>query len=580
MRTPSALGVSVVLTALALFASAAALAGTPAKPETPFEKARRLAASKEKKDRVQALRWLRALGKPGANQGEEAQARYGDLSLRFHKEGARGMLAEAKRTFTQLEKKGRTRWGLRGKLGLYRIQAIKGKREEAIKAIDRYMATHGKDDSNAEAGYYLGCLAATYKDDLKKMRLAAKALDYALKLVRSRGKYYTGLVSGKQIGDKLNWVRRRIREIETGEPKLTFQKAESARRTKRYKQAIGLYTKVWKKYPEHVLSHPAGYYVGLCHFLAKDQKAAEKLWREFIKQDSIDPWRAQARLSMGDMILEHQFLYTKARGVFDALLADLPKASHPTWKEAAASIYERVGLCEYVKGRFKQASAMFGKASEARPKNPQRAAAGWPDAGQWLVQACNRNDFPSPRAMLGQGGKRARLAVFLADAYYLAERFKKASGIFYRVHAESKLGGTLEQRAYARRRQGLCYYQLFEWGKALHIFADFESTYSKTNEARMGLIHKGVVLCGQGNDKALFPVLRKVIKRWPASQEAAKCQMVIVSRLIKTQRYQEAFVEANRFLQRYPNHVDAGWVRIDQMAKIRRGLLTKARGAK
>jgi hypothetical protein len=77
--------------ASALLWGAAALAGTPAdapvKPETPLETAKRLAASKEQKDRAQALQWLKTLAKPGAAPGDEALARYGDLCLRFHAEG-------------------------------------------------------------------------------------------------------------------------------------------------------------------------------------------------------------------------------------------------------------------------------------------------------------------------------------------------------------------------------------------------------------------------------------------------------------------------------------------------------------
>ncbi len=66
----------------ALLLCAAAGAGEAAKRETPLEKAKRLAASKEKKDRVEALAWLKALAGTGTNIKEEALARYAELCFR------------------------------------------------------------------------------------------------------------------------------------------------------------------------------------------------------------------------------------------------------------------------------------------------------------------------------------------------------------------------------------------------------------------------------------------------------------------------------------------------------------------
>ena len=565
---------------IAAFVLTAALASgaEPAKPETPFETAKRLAASKEQKDRVQALQWLKALGQPGKPEGDEALARYGDLCLRFYAEGEKAVLAEAKRAYAELKEKSHSRWGLHGAVGILRISAVEGQNDDAIKGLDAYMATHSQDDSTVDAGYYLSCIAAAFEDNLDKLRLAAKSLDYSLKLLRSRKGYYLGLITEDQLVGKLGWVRNRIRELETGEPKLTYQKAEQARGAGQFAQAAKLYTTVWKEYPDHALSPPSGYHVGLCHFMTKDFKVAENKWEEFVKQNAIGPWRAQARLSMGDMSLEHQFDYNKARGIFDALVADLPKANHPTWQEATASIYERVGLCEYIKGRFKEASALFQKATEARPKNAQRAAAGWPDAGQWLVDACNRSDFPSPKDMLSQGTERSCLAIFLGDAYFLAERYEKGAGIFNRVHVEKDIGGTLEQRAYSRRREGQCYYQQFQFDKALGVLADFDTIYAKTEAARMGLTYKGIILCAQNKDAELEPVLRKIISKWSGTDEAAMAHMTLTSILRINGRYREALAEANIYLSIYPNHWSTKWVREYQIKTIHDAMQQKEGG--
>jgi hypothetical protein len=92
-----------------LLSGAVSLAGTsasaPAAPETPFDTAKRLAASKEPKDRVQALGMLRTLGQPGRPEGDEALARYADLCMRFLAEGEKNALPEAKRAFGELKEK-------------------------------------------------------------------------------------------------------------------------------------------------------------------------------------------------------------------------------------------------------------------------------------------------------------------------------------------------------------------------------------------------------------------------------------------------------------------------------------------
>lgn len=70
-----------LLAALLLAAPARSLpAGTPSPvPEDPLDAARRLAASTDRAERVQALPALKALGQPGTLAGEESLARYGDL---------------------------------------------------------------------------------------------------------------------------------------------------------------------------------------------------------------------------------------------------------------------------------------------------------------------------------------------------------------------------------------------------------------------------------------------------------------------------------------------------------------------
>jgi len=175
---------SYILTATLILGAAAG--GEPARRETPLAKARRLASSKNKQDRILALKQLKALGKPGTTSGDEALYRYGELCLRFHGEGEGNALAEARRAFADLKKNAGSRWGLRGQIGLWRVLALEGKRAEAINKLVRFLGQKTRCERAVESGYYLGCMYAQSKNDVKQLKLALAALEYALSLHQKR----------------------------------------------------------------------------------------------------------------------------------------------------------------------------------------------------------------------------------------------------------------------------------------------------------------------------------------------------------------------------------------------------------
>ena len=133
------------------FAVCLGLWAPAAAAETPLEIARRLAASEKRDERVQALQQLKALGRPGTAGGDEALFCYAELCLCFHAEGERNALTEAKRAFAELKEKSGSRWGLRGEIGLHRLAAVDGRRDEAIKGLDRFLAQQTKCERAVEA---------------------------------------------------------------------------------------------------------------------------------------------------------------------------------------------------------------------------------------------------------------------------------------------------------------------------------------------------------------------------------------------------------------------------------------------
>jgi tetratricopeptide (TPR) repeat protein len=266
-------GALFLLASVAVFLSSVAIA---AEPETPLDTAKRLADSKEQKDRAQALQLLKGLGKPGTAPGDEALARYGDLCLRFYAEGEKAGLEEAKRAFTELKEKAHSRWGLKSKVGLLRVAAAEGKRDEAIRGLDWFLANQGKDDASIEAAYYLGCVYAQQKDDLQQIQLSLKAWDYSLKLFGLYRAYYTGDLAENTIRGQITWAQERIREIKAGPLKLAFEKAEAAKAAGKHDEAIKLYEWIIKEDPAHELAQLSGLRICECVFLKSDAKTASR----------------------------------------------------------------------------------------------------------------------------------------------------------------------------------------------------------------------------------------------------------------------------------------------------------------
>ena len=260
-----------------LLVRCAALGGEPRKPETPLEKARRLAASKEKKDSVQAFRWFKALGKPGTARGDEALFRYAELCLRFHAEGERGTLAEARRAFTDLKEKAGSRWGLRGKVGLLRILAIEGKRDEAIKGFDQFLAQQTKCERAVEAAYYLGCIFAEKSDDVGELRKAQKALVYSLALHKAVSKYNLPIVETRTIRAKLAEAKRMIEIKKYGKGWVLYRDAEAKRRSRKaYLEAYLAYDGIKKEFPKTVWSEAAMCYSIKCLLALAEPENAKK----------------------------------------------------------------------------------------------------------------------------------------------------------------------------------------------------------------------------------------------------------------------------------------------------------------
>jgi len=469
---------------LASLASSASHAGEKTERDSPLARASRLAASKNTRDRVQALRWLKALAKPGKGpQGDEATYRYAELCLRFHREGERGALAEAKRAFTELQSKSRTRWGLLGKVGTLRIMAAEGKRQEALKQLDRFLSTQGKDDAFVDAAFYMGCLLAEDKDSLQSLGKARKACNYALGLLKSRGKYYAGLLTEERIRRALRQLKWDMDKLQLGRDFLMYRTAESLRRGRRdLKKARSLYLKVVKEHPGNVYAEASALYAPLCSVALNRPAEAHGELVAFYRADKRGLYRGEALLELARLEIEYYIRPDAARAYLGQLKSWMRSAREdrtvsitgvkqaakklvaPPKTEKASDFWGNVrrqriapgqlvnrltcswyldeiqeqaaafrGFLFFAQGRRKEALECYRELLRSDSQIRQMEEQGvWNNYSRLKWGAEHGYLFAMPQDLAQYRG-RLRFAVLLGDFYYCTQKFDRAQAVFGRV---------------------------------------------------------------------------------------------------------------------------------------------------
>jgi outer membrane protein assembly factor BamD (BamD/ComL family) len=536
------------ITCALLLGSVVAVGGEPAKPENPLEKARRLAASTDKKDRIQALRWLRALARPGTTSGDEATYRYAGLCLRFHAEGEKTAIKEARAAFEKLAKGAGSRYGLRGKIGLWRVLALEGKRKQAIRGLDRFLGQQTKCERAVEAAYFLGCIytAAGKKTELADLRNAQRSLSYSLKLYAAVAKYNQPIIARKVIQAKLAGVKRRLWELAAGKLKVLFDRAEKLRKGKKFDAAIKVYRQIRKEFPGHDLSELSGLRVAQCYFGKKQLKKAVANAREFIARDPLGAYRGHAHLLIGDIHLEHFFNVAACESEFRCILdprKSRPRwvnperrnliayrkldprktppatAPHKTWKQVLYSAHERVGILEYIRRDYKKAAEHFETSQKIKPtktygSNPHQGMAE-------LGEKIRRKEEIVPRVLLAEKAERPKLVLLLASLYIEGWRDGRALGLFKRVAGGEFKEASVNQRAYAQVRVAEAYFYRKNDKQALAALRAFDKKpYALTQFAAGALLQASVVLARLQREKEADKYMKKCYTLYPAAKEA------------------------------------------------------------
>ncbi len=539
--TGSAAGLCAPAAICILVTTAAAPAGEAA---SQLERAKALALSDNRRARAAALEMLRALARPGTARGDEALFRYAELCLRFHREGERGALARAKEGFAKLHEKAGSRWGLRGRTGLLRVDALEGRREEALRGLARVLSRN-RCERACEAAWYLGCLYAEARDDVKQLRLARQALVDALKLHAANARYNPPLVNAAEIRRELAEVRRRIHEIESGPLKILFERAEKLRRAKKYDAAITVYEEILRDFSGRDLTALSELRICECLREKEDLAAALRRARLFVAEDPLGAYRGHAHQLIGGLLLEHFFDVAAAEPEFRRVLdpgektvpywlkcahaavlarrrrekdpAPLSSEPHSSWKEIAYAAHESVGILEYVRRRFDKAAGHFTESQRLKPVGGYWAGDDTVGMAE-VAKLCRERKMPLDEALLRQGDERTRLVLFLGAVYMRGWKDRRAMDLFGRVWRNEFGKATLDQRAYARARLGAGYHHFFEYEKAMEIYREFESPpLSKSIYAADALLQHAVAISKTGYPWKAMPLFEQCMARYPGT---------------------------------------------------------------
>jgi outer membrane protein assembly factor BamD (BamD/ComL family) len=554
--------------------------GRPASPSA-LDRAKTLARCERREGRVRALAWLAKLARPGTTAGDEATYRYAELCLRFHSEGEPGALPRARKAFERLARSAGSRWGLRGRVGAWRVQALEGKRAEAVKNLDRFLGRNTKCERAVEAAFHLGCIHAGKKDDLAELKRARRALKHALALHAAVKKYHPPLVEAREIRAKLARVEKRIRELEAGRLKTLFARAEKLRRAKKFDAAVRLYAEIRRDFPGRDLAELSAVRIAECHLGRGELKKALETARDFVAANPLGAYRGHAHVLIGDVHLERLFDVTGAEPEFRCVLEPAKQSrrpkwvalrrqrmiayrqvdprntppdarAHASWKQVLHHAHERAGIFEYLRRNYKKAAEHFDASQRLKPN---RTYGNHPHQGMSeLADRIRRKVEIIPPSMLAERAGRPKLVLLLASLYMEGWRDQRALDLLRRVAGGEFKEASLNQRAYAQVKiaEGLFYNR--KDAEAIKVLRKFEAKpYNATAFAARALLQLAVVVNRKHGLAEGLKYLDKCYRRDPGSEWGRMALYQKAFAMYATDRTEEALRLFKEYAARYPH---------------------------
>jgi len=424
----------------------------------------------------------------------------------------------------------------------------------------------------------------------KEYQTAVEAIEFALGYARSR--YYDRPDLVRRLEALLGEARRLADS--KGEPQDTFDRAERFRTQGKFREALDLYETIVKGYPGHALRHPAGHFAGIC--LAGMKKYDEALKRAvtFIDEAPEGPWRGQAHLLVGDLLLEHFFDARAAEWHYAAIiypgllkkggeaakeaakgrpfnppahLADM--RPDPTWADALPDAYERLGLCFYLRGRLDVAEKYLAEELRLRPTRKLGAYTIGSNL-RYLLDMCRQKKNPVYfKEHVLAGDRRVQTLLFLASAYLEAGDTAKALSLLERLgHMPLAQAATAAQKAYAQMETAEALRLSFRFQEALKALEKFEGEYQAMPMAPMALMDKAALLLSLDDKPAALVTYQRIYTLYPHSEEVPKALYYAGYVYYFTEEWQKALAAFRLLRSRYPKTWEAGRVSANEIPEL------------
>lgn len=437
---------------------------------------------------------------------------------------------------------------------------------------------------------------------MQDFKEAIRNFEFALKILKTvKDDYGTYDKLGARLKGEL--VKARQMADNKGEPQATFDRAGKLRTEGKFREALELYEGIIKEYPEHPLTHPAGYLAAEC--LAGQKKYEEALKRAgaFIEESLEGPWRGQAHLLIGDLLLEHFFDAQSAQWHYGAILypallkkdgAGAARAAKrqpfdppdrladprpdPSWAEVLPDGCERFGLTFYMQSRFDLAEKYLAEELRLRPT---RKMVGYTilNNTQRLLEMCRNKKSPVYfNKLVMTGDARVQTLLFLASAYLEAGEVAKAGELLENLDRPPlSLAASATQKAYAQMERAEALRLSFRFPEAIKALEKFEGEYQAAPMAPMALMDKASTHLTVDDKLAAVKTYQRIYSLYPTSTEAPRAMYFEGYIYYFTEQWEKSLTAFRLLRSRYPKSWEAGRVAANEIPELEEKSAGKAR---
>lgn len=444
---------------------------------------------------------------------------------------------------------------------------------------------------------------------------AAKSYQWALDLFE-RDRYLDAAKSG--ISDEV--LKQRMAGLgpqqataKIGEDVALFRRAEEFRLKGDWLAAVKVYDELQKRFPASDTIPPATWGFGDCLLTAGRLENALQYWSDFIAADPAGPWRAQAMISLGDVLLERRFDLPAAKGYIDKAAAFYPTCRDGQvagWADMGYAIHQRQGLLAYIDNQPTDAIAWFAKAALCNPPRSYRTANGNVPSGlDQLIDRLRRGDSLTP-VSVREGRSEAALILLLADIHQAADDLAKAEPLYRRIIENDhswieqvanstangavgsrllppllprqpvpKLNPTTAQLAWATYQGARIAHTRFEFTKAIAAYLQVADGYKDSPWADAALVRAGILyfsnLRKPGEALTCFA---RVVAGYPQGEEAQRAGMYVGIIYAWGGNHAKAKAAYLDYLKKYPQSPYAKAITGDLLPRVEAQLTSAKQG--